>query len=225
MAEVDNAVAIKEYQNLVKSINRKLAALESRGLEFVPAYQEVKHASQRVQELRTKKRGKRGGKLRLSMSSKAYDSKNMRMLRGMNARLSMSRINKEIEFYQREHKIETREQAIKELRANSIFDKLVENLSAFYDSKQVSEVIHELDERNAKWSYEEMLHEIIEENGQDFYNHDPSEASRLFSLYYNEASGMIDTDSRVEKFIEDYGQDVEDWMKVAVYFDIITGDF
>lgn len=223
MAEVDSA--IKEYQNLVKSINRKLAALESRGLDFVPAYQEVKHASQRVSELRTKKHGNRGGKLRLSMSASAYSSRNMRMLKGMNARLSMNRINKEIEFYQREHQIATKEQAIKEMHANTIFDKLVDTLSAFYDSKQVSDAIHELDDKEIKWTYEEMLHKIIEENGQDFYNRDPSEASRLFELYYNEASGAIDTDSRVEKFMEEYDHDVENWMKVAVYFDIITGDF
>lgn len=219
------ASAIREYQNLIKSINRKLAAIESRGLDFMPAYQEVKHATQRVQELRTKKHGNRGGKLRLSMSAKVFSSRNMRMLKGMNARLSLTRINKEIEFYQREHQIATKEQAIKELRANTIFDKLVDTLSAFYDSKQVSEAIHELDDKGSKWTYEEMLHKIIEENGQDFYNRDPSEASKLFELYYNEASGLIDTDSKVEKFMEDYEQDVEDWMKVAVYFDIITGDF
>lgn len=166
---------VTEFERLVKNINRQLQRLEQAGYEKLSeGYKQVKFASQVISGLKTQ-----GGKVRISSKKSLDTPENVKILQGLAKRLSKKKITEKIYNLAKERGI-SKEQAKQELRSEQIFANMVETLSSFYDSKQVSQMLQEYDSTP---DYEDWLTDILNEEGQLLHDRSPYEFQQLVQTW------------------------------------------
>ena len=156
-----------DYAKLARNINRQLYRIEASGTSsFHSGYQEVKHAMGRIARLKTA-----GGRI----STKQGSAEDYELLKAMASKLSMKQTTVKIKRRMQEEGI-SKQQAIEQLKAESIFNRMTETLPAFFSSSQLSELIKQYDTTP---DFEDWLTDILREHGRKMRDSSPEEFEEL----------------------------------------------
>lgn len=161
----------KEFKSLVSNINRQMRRIEEHGYEKLSlGYQKALHATQRITNIKS-------SHAQFSSKKELNTEKNVKILQTIKNQLSLKHVTKKIKERAEQEQVSTFT-AKAELESEAVFANMVETLSSFYDSKQISQLLTEYDETP---SYIEWLTDILMNEGQLLHDRSPEDFKILIN--------------------------------------------